>query len=489
MAAILFVAISVALVGGAVVFLRGGLLAGCLVVLVAGTCFGHPFFNLPAGPVPLTVDRVLWIVLLVQCLLWRRMGRADPKPLGNAEIVLMAFFALLALSTFSHDWRANHSQPAARLLFYYLMPLGVYWVARQIPLRGRTAAALFAGLGGFGVYLALTGLAEAHGQSWLVYPRYIGATTEAEFLGRARGPLLNPAGSGLLQALCLGGALLWWPRLNRRGRAVLVAVATLISLGIFSTYTRSVWLGAGVGLFVLLALTLPRSWRLPVLGGILLCAAVAGAAKWEEILAFKRDRDLDVRESVESVKLRPILAVVAWNMFRDRPLLGCGFGHYEDEQVNYLDDRSTGLPLEKARPFTQHNVFLAILVETGLVGLGLYVALLGLWTRDAWRVWRSAAAPPWARQMVLLFLVLLSNYLTIGMFQDTALIPMVNMVLFFMAGITAGLRQYGCPAGATAPLASSSSSLPRCSVGTRGGSVAGNLAKGRDPAAGPQPVG
>ncbi len=47
----------VALVGVAVVFLRGGLLGGCLAVLVAGTCFSVPFYK-TEGAVPLTADRL-----------------------------------------------------------------------------------------------------------------------------------------------------------------------------------------------------------------------------------------------------------------------------------------------------------------------------------------------------------------------------------------------------------------------------------------------
>jgi len=443
MTAILLVALCVALVWGAFVFLRGGLLAGCLVVLLAGVCFGHPFFNLPGGPVPLTVDRLLWVVLLVQYVIWRRQGLAERRPLGNAELVLCALVAVLVLSTFSHDWRAHDNQPVARLLFYYLMPLGMYWVARQVPLSERGALALFGCLGAFGVYLAVTALAETNELWWLVYPRYVGSTAQTEFLGRARGPLLNPAGSGLLQGICLASALLLWPRLNRLGRSLLVVASVLIALGVYCTLTRSAWLGAGLGLFVLLALTIPRSWRVPVLAGILVSVAVVGTTQWERILAFKRDRHLEARETAESVKLRPILAVVAWNMFLDRPLAGCGFAQYEDQHMNYLADRSTGLRLEKARPFTQHNVFLSVLVETGLVGLGLFVTLLALWIRDAWRVWRSAKSPPWARQLAVLFFVLLGNYLANGMFHDVSLMPMVNMVFFCLAGLTAGLRPYG----------------------------------------------
>ncbi|MFH1266020.1 MAG: O-antigen ligase family protein [Planctomycetota bacterium] len=443
---ILIVVLLVGLVWGAVVFLRGRLLGGCLVVLLAGACFGHPFFHRSFGPVPLTLDRLLWVILLVQYVIWRRMGLTERKPPAAAEFVLLAFFGVLFLSTFSHDWQAHHHQPVARLLFSYLMPLGLYCVARQIPLSERGALVIFGSLAAFGLYLAVTAVAETHEWWWMVYPRYIGSTTQLGFLGRARGPLLNPAGSGLIGGACLAAVLVLWPRLNRPGRLLLVAGALLVCLGIYSTFTRSVWIGAGLGLFLLLALAVPRSWRLPVLGSLLLGVALVGATQWERILVFKRDRDLAAHDAAESVKLRPVLAVVAWNMFLDRPWVGCGFGQYDDEQIYYLADRSSGLRLEKARPFAQHNVFLSLLAETGVVGLGLFLTLWGLWIRDAWRVWRSRAAPLWARQLVLVFFVLLANYFAVGMFQDLSLIAMVNMVLFFLAGITAGLRPYAEPA-------------------------------------------
>ena len=457
MTAILPIVLLVALVWAAVVFLRGGLLGGCLVVLLAGTCFGHPFFSLP-GPVPLTADRLLWVALLVQYVIWRRVGLADRKPWGSAEVVLCAFLGVLFISTFSHDWQANHCHPAARLLFYYAMPFGLYWVAREIRFSERSALVLFASLGAFGVYLAVTALAETSQQWWLVFPRYIGSNAERSFLGRARGPLLNPAGSGLLTGVCLAAALMWWPRLNRPGRLLLVVASLLMGLGIYCTYTRSPWLGAGLGFFILLALTLPRCWRGLVLGSMVLSVALVGAAKWEQILAFKRDRDAGVQAAAESVKLRPILAAVSWNMFLDRPLTGCGFGQYYDQHVYYLADRSSGLPLEKARTLSQHNLFLSLLAETGLVGLGLFVLLLAIWTRDAWRVWRAASAPLWARQTALLFFVLLANYGVIAMFHEISLIPMVNMFLFFLAGSTAGLRNDPYPA--KAPTSASPEAAP-----------------------------
>jgi hypothetical protein len=59
-----------------------------------------------------------------------------------------------------------------------------------------------------------------------------------------------------------------------------------------------------------------------------------------------------------------------------------------------------------------------------------------------WRLWRNAAIPLWARQQGLLFLIALSVYLINGMFHEVSVMSMTNMTLFFLAGVTAGLRPF-----------------------------------------------
>ena len=50
----------------AVVLLRGGLPGGCLAVLLAATCFGIDFYKVELGPLPLTADRLLLVLLVAQ---------------------------------------------------------------------------------------------------------------------------------------------------------------------------------------------------------------------------------------------------------------------------------------------------------------------------------------------------------------------------------------------------------------------------------------
>ena len=436
---ILFILGIVALVWGVALFLRGGLVTGGLIVLLASFCFGQPFYTLHLGPLSLTIDRVLWSGLVGLYLVWRWLRRADPKPLTVAEYALLGFCAVLCLSTFTHDWQANKFQPVAQLIFFYLMPVGLYWIMRQAAITERDVKLVFGVLGAFGVYLAATAVAETQHWNWLIFPRYIVENKEAEFFGRGRGPFLNPSGNGLILSVCLCAALMWWPRLQRWWQLALIGVAGICCGGLYCTLTRSVWIGAALALAIVVGLAIRRSTRVVLLGGGLFIATVLVASDWEHFLAFKRDKDLSAQQTAESVKLRPILARVAWNMFLDRPLLGCGLAQYPSQAIYYLNDRTTDLPLERARIYIQHNVFLALLTETGLIGMGLFALMLWLWTRDAWRLWQYRQAPLWVRQQGLLFLALIAAYLTNAMFHDVSRMPAVNMLLYFVAGITAGV--------------------------------------------------
>lgn len=437
---IIAIAVLVGVVWGAVFFLRGGLLAGALIVLLAGTCFGHHLFHFSEGPIPLTSDRILWAVLMVQLFFWWRMGLTEPIRIGWTEVLLLAFIGVLAASIVTHDWELNRFLPVSQFVFYYVMPLGIYWVGRQARLTERGIRTMYVLLGVFGIYVALTAIAESQGLTALMFPRYISSSQYQEFVGRSRGPLLNPAANGLLLGSCLGAGLMMWPSKHRWGQLLLIIYSTLLCFGIFCTLTRSAWMGGSLGLLLLVLLVLPRLYRPWILAAALICSAALVAFQLENIVEFKRDRDLTAQQTAESVQLRPILAVIAWEMFCDRPIFGCGFGHYTDQHVYYLTNRNMDMPLEQGRTYEQHNVWLSLLTETGLVGMMLFTLLMIAWLQSAWRLWRADNAPLWMRQQGLLFLVVAANYFMNGMFHNLTIIPMVNMILFFMAGLTMNLQ-------------------------------------------------
>ena len=126
-------------------------------------------------------------------------------------------------------------------------------------------------------------------------------------------------------------------------------------------------------------------------------------------------------------------------MRRDVPLLGCGFGRYYDLKMPYLSDRSQQLELESLRNLDHHNTLLSIMVETGIFGISLFLALLVAWTRSAWQLYQADDLPTWERSHGLFQLAVLINYLSSALFHDLTLLPTEHWPLFLTAGVSAAL--------------------------------------------------
>lgn len=431
---------------GLVFMRRYGLIGGCLAVLLVGSCLGHPFYHVNVGPLPITADRVLLGAVLALYLLYRSWGQVERRGIDRLDILVLALIAVLAFSTFTHDWHAHGSRALASLLFFYLMPVTVYMIVRESPLSRRSVWGVLGTLAGFGFYLAVTSILEQR-QMWsLVFPRYIVSPEHAEFLGRGRGPFLNPIGNGMFMCAGYFSLLMFWSRVGRTGKGLLLLCALIYLTGIYCTLTRVVWLSAAAGTLMILALNLPRRWSVAAVATAAVVAVSVLATKWEDLNAFKRDQYVSVAEMSQSASLRPILAYVAWQMYLDRPVLGCGYRQYDAVADHYLADRSTRLRLERARQYTQHNVFLALLAETGIVGLGLFLLFLSVLTLTSWRLWRAGDAALPAHQVGLLTLLIVMSYVVMANFHDLSLIPMIHMLLFFLAGMTRNLHGQRCGA-------------------------------------------
>jgi len=450
--AVVVAIVAVALVVWGAVFLRHtGLVGGSLAVLFVGSCFGHVFYHVSVGPIPVTADRVLLAVLLGAFLICRHVGRTERWRPDAGDLLLVAFVSVLAVATFAHDWRADDFRPVAVLLFFYVLPFVLYVIARETPLSERAVTGILTALAAFGVYLAVTAVCERLQIRWLIFPSYIASEEYGEFLGRGRGPLLNPAANGLFLCVGLFSLLMFWPRVSRSGKMLLSLLVAVYLAGVFCTLTRCVWAAAALGLFLIACLTLPGRWRIAFALTVTLSGLVFVATQWDALKAFKRDKNVSVVEMTRSAELRPILAYVAWQMFLDRPLAGCGLAQYQQESARYLSDRSTTMPLERARGYVQHNVVLGLLAETGAVGAGLYLALMVLWFRSAWMLWRRPPRPLPARQFGLVMLASLAAFLAIGMFQDLTIMVMVNMLMFFLVGTLRSLVARNEPATAHRP--------------------------------------
>lgn len=420
-----------AVLWGFVLFRKTGLVGGCLATLLAGSCLGHSFFHVSV----VTSDRLLLAAVCGAYFLARNFHGLKARSLSKSDLVLGLFILALVGSTFSSDWKWESGRPVSLLLFFYLMPFALYWVASRMEITERSQKWILGFFVGFGVYLSLTAVCEVLGLYAVVFPKYITSPDTIEFLGRGRGPYLNPIGNGMYLSAGLIACLMWWPNVKKAHQPLVLALAGLNGIGAICTLTRSVWLGVGLAMVCLATMIVPTRHRLRVLLVAGITGGLALALVGGSLVAFKRDKHLTAKETEDSAKLRPILAAFAYEIFQDYPLTGVGLSQYKRHNIEYLTKRTFDLPLATATTYVQHNIFLSLLVETGLIGVVLFSATLIVWAFTGWQVWYTRELPLWQRQIGLFMVLMVAAYFPNGMFHEMSVIPMLNMLMFFIAGL------------------------------------------------------
>ena len=404
-------------------------------VILTGSVFSSDFFSI-RGPLPITIDRLLLGATVgLFCLLV--LARQETVFLFNrVDISVLFLIGVLSLSTVTHDFTFMDNLPLSRLLFYYWLPVALYFVMRNCRFSDANLRFIAGGMAVLGLYLAVTAIFETRGLESLVFPRYIMSAEIAEFLGRGRGPFLNPVSNGVFQIVGLSCLWMWWPSASLRGRGVILGIALTMCIGVYSTLTRSVWMGLVVAAGITVFLPTSRQAKGAMIVAAVLVAVILLPVIGDKLISFKRDKNVTLAEMQQSAGLRPLFFTVAARMTADRPLLGCGFGQYAIEKYPYLQDPTSNQPLAKTKTYFQHNVFLAYVSETGVIGLGALLVMLAMFARVAILNWIDPTLPFWRQQFGMVLLVFLSSHCINGMFHDTSIIPMENTLMFFLAAIS-----------------------------------------------------
>ena len=420
----------------------GRLIRIAMIVLLIGTALGPPFFNID-GVIQFSLDRILWFGMLGLAAVHWRMGNFKLPKLTRIDWLVIALVGYVFLSSLSAGSGPYLIKAFSRWLFYFVMPAGIYFIARvadirKIDFRWLSLTSILLSL-----YLAVTAIFEVKGFHAAVFPKFIvDPAASLEFLGRGRGPLLNPVANGFVMSLGVTACVFGFINSNHRMRAVYALLTLVISIGAYETLTRSVWVGIAL-IFAVVALCYgPRWLRIWGMAAAVMLGGAMSLGLKDQLLSIKRDKHLSAAEAAESVELRPLLAIVAWEMFKAKPIMGHGYGRYFQNNKPYCDTRSYEMPLEKVKGYIQHNVFLSILVDLGLVGFLLFMGLLGSLLLVGWHL-ACQYQKPEVRHVGLLVLCALGTYAVNGMFHDVTIIPMMHMFLFFAAGVGVTVMQRG----------------------------------------------
>ena len=199
------------------------------------------------------------------------------------------------------------------------------------------------------------------------------------------------------------GADRWIKRFLNNRNVILLALF-IISAGLMVTYSRSSWIGLFGGIIVLVyILRKIISWKryiIPV--GII---GLLTALLLVDISHSNRDAKESIIDNLVvdrgfSNSQRSMLIAAAVSMLDDYPIGGIGIGNYQSRLPEYASPELTESMLVDYNDSTKkwfinhnkpidvelvHNMFLQVVVETGIIGLTVFLWVLFIFYREAIR--------------------------------------------------------------------------------------------------------
>lgn len=211
------------------------------------------------------------------------------------------------------------------------------------------------------------------------------------------------------------GAWKWW-----------LVVAILLP-AIILTYSRSAYVALAAGLgFV----TLFRSRLLFAIGALSFLAVVIFIPRVQE-------RVIGIRTIDETARYRLISWQRAATVFRDHPWFGVGYNVYKFVQVQY---RFLDRPTEHSASGSDSSL-LTVAVTTGVVGLTIYLWLLFLAIREAWRTWWDKTLPMFWRSAGLGLVAGIIALFIHSQFVNSLLYPHLMETMWVFLALVMAVRQ------------------------------------------------
>ncbi len=404
-----------------------------------------------AGFFNLTVPRLVFItaggLILVHFVFRQWRIRYD----RNIMWVMGALLVYVALNATATGWTAQteevSSAPYFRFMAGFLLPFLMFFLVYNSTFSERNIGKgliILTLYGWYAIYLGYLQYAAIRGYGGartFIFPSYINDPTFGIHFDRARGAFAAVGPQAIFLVLLFYVDLYLIRILRGLYRAAIVVQAILVVPAIFFTGLRSSYLAfllCGV-VWCLWANRRRFGWSKLAVAALVL--AILVGVFWGNLSQTDRSRGgIAQRGPVES---RKILIGQTWEMFKDSPLTGVGFGHFVDAQQKIKRDPSARVSLYTG-VLVEHNLFLGMLAETGIIGCALTIAVFAVVFRQSLLLYSKipATAQGWlCRALVVLFWVAIVNFITDAMFRNTLWDPFANALFWTFAGFIVGYNR------------------------------------------------
>lgn len=408
--------------------------------LIFSTIFAE-YILLPNAPtLHVHLSRVLLTALILGLIAgWVPRTRPPGTPVMPAVLLLLlTIWTILTAFITGTIYRVDGTRNLSVFMTGFFVPGMVMYFARYFPPTLKVTRTVSLLLSGLMFYMVFTAFMEHFRVGPLVFPQYILDQSLGIHAERARGSIVNAAeNGGIIAVLLLVG--LHTALYNLNGAMRMVGCAAILSFGgmaLFFTQTRGPWLAFLGGLAVMIFHKRCRSLVLTMggIGGLVLVAYLVASAASVGNLAKKDPLPQRSDNTSDTADFRMNLYRESVRPFQEHPIIGWGLGTFTDE--DYLFDAYGGsLTITTA---VLHDTVVAITLESGIVGGGLYVAFLISLVVILIRL-RRASQSDEARDFYVLGLASLLVFFVNGLFVDIRYFLQQNALVFFIAGIGLGL--------------------------------------------------
>jgi O-antigen ligase len=314
-------------------------------------------------------------VTIVDLLAWGLAGGLLAS--GDRRIRWLPYNSLWCLGFFAVALASSLGAPRFLLSSFTLFKLArlfvVFWAVANTLRAGASFDAVFRGLAAAGSWVFVT----------VLYQKY-----RLHFY-RARGPFDHSNTIPLFVNQALPAVLAWGlGDADRSRRAAWIAVVAALGMMFadVATMSRAGMALGGLALLSALFLAMRRA-RSPVTtatAAVVLVAMLGGGIKAAGSLL---DRIRNAPE--ESAQARNEFNHAAALMAADRPLVGVGLNNFSEVLTNVSKyNEHIEVMSNEEQAGVCHHIYRLTLAETGYLGLGLFLIVIG---RFAWAAWRVAS--------------------------------------------------------------------------------------------------
>jgi O-antigen ligase len=323
-------------------------------------------------------------------------------------VYLLAIF--LCWATISVTWAENTNDSLLDLT-RYLPNLALFLIVFTAVQTRKQAAWVF------GAFIAGTGLTAVYG--FVANPEDDPYQTVTRLASSVGNP--NQVAMVLVAGLALSVGAMF---ASRRKPALQLAMAVVVSTAVVALILTGSRAGAAaLAVAVLTAVAVAGRWRIQAMTAAFVVTVVTVGLFIGYAPPELRERfTVPTQGQLEATEGRATIWQVGWRMVEDKPLTGVGVGNFQAAAPHYALEPGASGRTEHVidKPQVAHNIYLHVLAELGVLGLVLFMGIVGFAVGSA-----IVAAREFQRRgdfpmeiMARALVVAIAGFLTAGFFSS-----------------------------------------------------------------------